>query len=186
MNTLVSTAIRCLHHIPPSHLFCPRVRPRVESVRLGLAVILGLFLISSDAVFAQGGMWVTKAPMPTARSHVMTEGIEGKLYVVGGLVGCCDNALNILEVYDPVTNTWTSLAPMPTARYVGGAAAINGKLYVVGGDTAPFEVTGKLEVYDPAANTWSAKAPMPTARAGLQVEVINGLLYAVGGNDLGS
>src|SRR5262249_36696086 len=152
-----------MHHISPSHLFGPRVRPRMGSVMLGLAVVLGLLLFSGgDYVWAQGGTWVTKTPMPTARKLLMTESIAGKLYVVGGMISCCDDMLDTLVVYDPATDTWTTKAPMPTARAAGGSAVIGGKLYVVGGRQPFGPDLATLEVYDPVTNTWTTKPPMPT------------------------
>ena len=175
-----------MHHMPPLYLFWPLVRPHVGSVVLGFAVVLGLFFISgSDQVFAQGGVWVTRTPMPTARSHVMAAGIAGKLYVVGGKLSCCDaNMLDILEVYDPATDAWTTQAPMHHARHGGGSAVIGGKLYAVGGRIPGIDVD-TLEVYDPATNSWTTKAPMPTPRRHLAVEAIDGLLYVAGGSQQG-
>jgi N-acetylneuraminic acid mutarotase len=152
------------------------------------ALMLGLLLISSsDQLFAQGGVWVTKTPMPTARSHVMAAGITGKFYVVGGQIGCCDDedVLDTLEVYNPATNTWATQAPMHQARSAGRSAVIGDKWYVVGGRTGgedPHDVA-TLEVYNPMTDTWTTKTPMPTPRRWQAVEAIGGLLYVAGGEE---
>lgn len=131
--------------------------------------------------------WSNQAPLSTVRSSMAAGVINGKLYVAGGktpisgiVVPC--QPVNVLEIYDPATNTWTTKTPMPTARQEAGAGVIDGKLYVVGGqnqDTGGW--LNVLEVYDPSNNTWTTKATMPTARRGLAVAALEGKLYAIGG-----
>ncbi|MGH7801012.1 MAG: Kelch repeat-containing protein [Thermodesulfobacteriota bacterium] len=129
--------------------------------------------------------WTTKAPMPTPREGAMAAALNGKLYVVGGLIHYCFVSDGVwtgtLEVYDPATDTWTTKAPMPTARGFFGVGVMNGKLYAIGGfNSSGFLAT--VEVYDPGSDTWATNPPMPTARAqGLVIGVINGQLYAAGG-----
>ena len=128
---------------------------------------------------AQGGIWETKAPMPTARTSVATGVIAGRLYVATGA------NTTVVEVYDPALNTWTQRAPIPTNRAYASAEGIDGKLYVVGGcinSDCRIGVTNRLEAYDPATNTWTTKTPMPTARAAVATGVIAGRLYVVGGH----
>lgn len=110
--------------------------------------------------------------------------IDTSLYIVGGCFNSdCNTVTNILEMYDPSTNSWTQKAPMPTARGKLAAAAIAGKLYVMGGMSAGFASQfATLEVYDPVTDMWdTTRAPMPTAREGMRATAINGKLYVVGG-----
>ncbi len=135
--------------------------------------------------------WTTRAPILTNRAIASAEVIDGKLYVVGGCINsdCTIGLTNILEVYDPATDTWTGKTPMPTARYGVATGVIAGKLYVAGGVAgAIFTGCGAsclgintLEVYDPATNAWTTKASMPTARGQIGGAVINGKLHVVGG-----
>ena len=133
--------------------------------------------------------WTTRAPIPTSRAYASAGVIDGKLYVVGGCINsdCIPGNTNILEVYDPATDTWTTKTPMPTARNTMVAGAIDGKLYVVGGmqQCGQCLSLNTLEVYDPATDTWTTKAPMPTARSHMGGAVINGKLYVVGGINIG-
>ncbi len=105
--------------------------------------------------------------------------IDGQLYVVGGHNGT--NAVNIMDVYNPATNTWATKASMPTARYGLTAGVIEGKLYAVGGHDGT-SVVNTVEVYDPSTDTWTTDTPMPTARSTASA-VIDGKLYVVGGHD---
>lgn len=130
--------------------------------------------------------WTSKAAMPTSRSWAGGAVINGKLYVVGGCAANSDCRIattNILEVYDPVTNTWASKAPMSTARLGPAVAAINGILYVAGGGIAcpPCGALDTIESYDPASNTWTTLATMPSAQAQAGAAVINGIFYSIGG-----
>jgi hypothetical protein len=124
------------------------------------------------------GTWMTKASMPTARSALAVDVVNGIFYAVGGSDG---NVLATVQAYNPFTNTWTTKASMPTARWDLAAGVVNGILYAVGGHngTAP---VATVEAYDPTTDTWTTKASMPTARFGLAVGVVNGVLYAVGGS----
>ncbi len=126
--------------------------------------------------------WITKSPMLTGRFAPGAAAIDGKLYVLGGLIHG-GHSINTLEVYDPVTDTWTTKASMPTARQAMAVGVINGQLHAVGGflETVAGFALNTHEVYDPATDTWATKAPMPTPRFSLVADVINSLLYAAGG-----
>ena len=140
------------------------------------------------------GTWSTMAPstsIPTNRIYASAGVIGGKLYVVGGCISsgssfdCGIGVTNILEVYDPATNTWTTKAPMPTARAAMATGVIAGKLYVAGGFVSCGSCLGlgTLEVYDPILNTWTPKTSMQTPRSKTDGAVINGKFYVVGGAD---
>ena len=130
------------------------------------------------------GVWtVADSSMITPRSTAGAAVIDGKLYVVGGN----DRKLrskpvyNVLEVYDPATDTWASKASMPTARWGPGAAALNGKLYVFGGAQSSAVFFDILEIYDPATNSWSTGPSMPIKLFGPAVTVVNNKIYVAGG-----
>ncbi len=124
--------------------------------------------------------WADKAPMPTARSSpsVVTAS-NGKIYAIGGYN---NGALNVVEEYDPRSNTWTTKAPMPTARGdLGVAATADGKIYAFGGWNNG--TLNTVEVYDTLTNTWISKASMPEANHKLGVVAAsNGKIYIVGGD----
>ncbi len=151
-------------------------------------LLVALFLISGVVVLtpvygADGdiGTWVSKEPMPTARTSLGAAEVNGKIYAIGGFTD-----LNNTEEYDPITDTWTIKAAMPTPRFSFAIAAYQSKIYCIGGLTgrgAPFSssVTGAIEVYDPATNAWEIKQPMPTPRANFEANVVNGQIYLIGG-----
>lgn len=132
--------------------------------------------------------WTAKAAMPTAREELAVRAVGGILYAMGGYAllgreGANQTLVpvNVVEAYDPATNTWSTKAPMLGA-YAGAAAVVNrGMIYVMGGVDARNAYSNAVEAYDPAKNGWTAKAPMPTARYDLAAANAGGTLYAVGG-----
>ena len=118
--------------------------------------------------------------MPTARDFLAAAVVDGKIYVLGGMTGV---PTNVVERYDPVTDTWATMAPMPTGRYDLTAQSVNGKIYAIGGTSNAFVVTNIVEQCDPVTNTWTTKTPMPTARGRLAAAVVDNKIYALGGRE---
>jgi N-acetylneuraminic acid mutarotase len=127
--------------------------------------------------------WTTKAPMSMNRCFLAACGLNGKVYALGGgnsTTASNFTATNLVEEYDPSTDTWTIKTPMPTARYGLVVAAVNGKIYAIGGDSAGGGLN-TVEEYDPKTDTWAAKAPMPTKRYHMAAGVIDNKIYVAGG-----
>lgn len=148
---------------------------------LAVTLIL-LFGSSTVQLFAQGGTWATKSPMPTPRYGLATSSVNGVIYAVGGYTGAF---VGTVEAYDPASDTWSTKASMPTGRFTHSTSVVNGIIYAIGGFNGNSDV-GTVEAYDPASNTWTSKASMPTARGGLSTSVVNGIIYAVGGSNASS
>jgi len=108
-------------------------------------------VFSSVAVYDPAAdTWTKKADMPTARWNAASGVINGKIYVVGGIVaqgGEDRQNLQTVEVYDPETDTWAQEVDMPTARGCLSASLIDGKLYAVGGRLESFEVFPTVEEF---------------------------------------
>lgn len=125
--------------------------------------------------------WVVRNPMPRPRGASVTGVIDGLIYVAGGL-GDGATAVDLVDSYDPATDTWTPLAPLPAPRDHACGGVIDGILYVAGGRTGdPDGPQPTLYAYDPTTNQWSMRAPMPTGRGGTACGVIDGTLIVVGG-----
>src|SRR5262245_64402144 len=120
------------------------------------SLILTLFVcltFASGAAAQTGGTWQTLAPMPTARQELATAALNGKIYAIGGY-DSSGTPTNIVEVYDPATNTWSSAHPIPFPLHHNSAAVAAGKLYSFGGpSTLAF-------VYDELNDSWSPVASM--------------------------
>src|SRR5690606_757027 len=88
--------------------------------------------------------------------------------------------LDVVEIYDPETDSWREGAPVPTPRSGVAAVALDGIAYVFGGETR--QVTfAEAEAYDPATDTWTTLPPLPTPRHGFGAAVHDGRIYTLMG-----
>jgi len=135
-----------------------------------------------DPANASAG-WQKKAKMPTSRGAQGCAADGVKIYCAGGLSSTAgDTAIDVMEVYNTMTNSWKTLAPMPRDRDHFHAVILNGKFYAIGGrDTAVDATIAQSDVYDIATNTWSQVAPLPTPRGGYSATVLQGRILVIGG-----
>ncbi|MDP4219136.1 MAG: kelch repeat-containing protein [Bacteroidota bacterium] len=141
-----------------------------------------------DILLSQGisGDWKSASSDGfTARYGLTCTVVEGKIYVIGGHTN--SGACNILEIYDPLTDTWTTpeTSGTFTPRYGLTSAVIGGKIYVMGGENfaqSPPNLN-TLEVFDPANSTWSTPSTpgVFTGRAWLTSAVVADKIYVIGG-----
>lgn len=107
--------------------------------------------------------WETKAQMPTARTQIKAEAINGKIYVVAGRTGQEFTTVNLNEVYDPANDSWATMAPIPKPVTSFGCTVLDNKMYVIGGQneySTPMNA-GWVQIYDPMTNGWTQGAHHP-------------------------
>ena len=135
--------------------------------------------------------WVKKQDMPTLRSAFMTAVVDGKIYLIGGIIihgERIDQKIitGLVEVYDPLTNRWEKRADMPTARNGINAAVVDGKIYVLGGQArrAP-GLAGRfvrsIEAYNPKTDKWQQLSDMPMFKFSFSTVAVNNEIYTIGG-----
>ena len=79
------------------------------------------------------------APVPVAVYDQGHAYWNGKVYVIGGIVGGI--ASNTVYAYDVATNTWSApLAPLPQAEFNMACGAINNKIYCANGSTGSNQI----------------------------------------------
>jgi N-acetylneuraminic acid mutarotase len=134
--------------------------------------------------------WTQKTSMPTPREDFGSAVYNGKVYCFGGItvVGTPSTASNVMEVYDPATDTWDETkADMPAAKVLGDFGCFcNGKIYAISAQNtmvgyptlAP--VTTVYE-YDPVGDSWATKAAIPAGTDYKECGVIGNKIYVVGG-----
>ena len=133
--------------------------------------------------------WETKTPMPTQRHFLDANFVEGKIYLIGGLVSGNYGSYSLSgvnEVYDPVTDSWTEEAPIPYAVASYASAVVDNKIYVISGCSSS-DITNSVQVYDPQTDKWSAATPIPVpvenAAAGAIINTATpNAIYVVGGS----
>jgi len=111
--------------------------------------------------------WETKAPMPTPRSGLRANVVNGKIYLIGGNdpnVHFEPGASPHNEVYDPATDSWTTKTPMLAAASNHASAVFGDKIYVIGGliggpsEGLRFDLN---QIYDTEDDSWSYGTPVP-------------------------
>ena len=117
--------------------------------------------------------------MPTKRQSAMAAAFDNKIYVIGGYSGSTN--YNVVEEYDPATDTWSTKKPIPTHRSYGVSAVMNNKIFVI----CARGLDGTVYIYDPCTDTWSTGPDMLTLRysfADSSDAVLNDCIYVVGGD----
>jgi len=131
--------------------------------------------------------WTSKADMPTGRGFLTTSVVDGKIYAIGGNSGpsIWGKTLDVVEVYDPETDTWSSRRGMTTPRDGFSSNTIDGKILAFGGgivkDIESWETLRSSEVYEPATNSWTETADMNRARDTFTSVVVNNKILTIGG-----
>jgi N-acetylneuraminic acid mutarotase len=133
--------------------------------------------------------WESRKPMSVPRNHIFAGAINGKIYVIGGRTGSAfimtATNTNVVEEYDPATDTWSGpLQRMPTARSGGGYGTDGRRIYCAGGEVTTSQLNGAfraVEAYEPATNTWTILPSMPIPRHGVAGAVIGTEFHLVSG-----
>jgi N-acetylneuraminic acid mutarotase len=134
--------------------------------------------------------WRARAPMPTPCNHMGGEAVNGKIYVIGGrlsgafIIGYPGN-INLVQAYDPATDSWATRAPMPTARSGLNTAMANGIIYAAGGevqDEKSLTAFRAFEAYHPASDTWWSLPSMLLPRHECIMAAIGNRIHVAGGS----
>jgi N-acetylneuraminic acid mutarotase len=145
---------------------------------------------TNEAYDPETDTWSTKAPMPTARHHLASAVIDGKLFALGGRilgdgVPSWDikielSNFNRNEMYDPQTDKWSVKQPMLAKISGFGAASANDQIYVFGGAGIK-EYLDSVEKYNPLTDKWTYEPSMPSERLGLGAVTVDNKIYTIGG-----
>jgi N-acetylneuraminic acid mutarotase len=121
------------------------------------------------------------ADLPTSRAFLGAAWLDGKFYAVGG-GETSSSFMDIVEVYDPESDSWSTTAPLniPRNGIFNSVVGANGHLIVIGGVGASGRLTS-VEVYDPASNEWSLSNSIQQGRSGISVAIFDGKIWAMGG-----
>ena len=140
----------------------------------------------------QTDIWEKKQDMSLPRSQFGIGVVAGKIYAIGGFVHPRGNKpgapwrIDLVEVYDPATDTWAKRANMPTRRSSVEGAVVNGLIYAIGGTGWPQILHGgpnlaTIEEYNPTINRWQRKKEMPNLRTSFAMIVLENNIYLMGG-----
>ena len=150
------------------------------------------FLDIVEAYDPQNDTWTRKQDMSASRIQFGVSPVAGKIYSIGGAVHFLDirpgnpGRINLVEVYNPVTDTWVKRANMPTRRDGFGVGVVQNRIYAIGGRGWPQFWNGgpfltSIEVYNPKTNRWKKKNGMPDVRVSFSTVVLGNVVYLIGG-----
>jgi len=118
------------------------------------------------------------------------EAVDGKIYVIGGrlsgafIIGYPGN-INLVQAYDPASDSWTTKAPMPTARSGLNTANLNGIIYAAGGevqDEKSLAAFRAFEAYHPPSDTWWSLPSMLLPRHECIMAALGNRIHVAGGS----
>ncbi len=131
--------------------------------------------------------------LPTPRWHLSSAVVQNKIYTFGGNLGrrYRDNKFDtfslpftptdVVEIYDPNTNSWFSSTSMPTPRSIHVNVVAGNDIYILGGEDFDDEFLQRVDVYDTISNVWREARAMPFARRGFSANFVNNKIYIYGG-----
>ncbi len=134
--------------------------------------------------------WLTKAPitnttltnMVTKRAWPVAHGVNGKIFVFGGMSNLMSlTSVSSTEFYDPTTNTWGSKLALPVTADSMSSAAIGNKIYLISGYQNG-ALSNAVRVYDTLSNTYKSLMAIPVASNQPAASVIGGKIYSLGGD----
>jgi N-acetylneuraminic acid mutarotase len=128
----------------------------------------------------EANVWDTNnSDIQTARYYLSASAVNGKLYAIGGKNS--SGALDIVEEYNPTTDSWTQVQSINYERYWNQAVTVNGKIYIVGGKDNSGDYINKVEEYNPVQDTWIVKPSLPDNVAASALVEYDNELYSIGG-----
>jgi N-acetylneuraminic acid mutarotase len=111
--------------------------------------------------------WETKTPMPTSREDLEANVVNGKIYLISGLIPdpkypATSNTFvltNINEVYDPLSDSWSTATSIPTASADYASAVVDDKIFIISGSNR--DIQNLTQIYTPETDTWTYGSQIP-------------------------
>ncbi|KAL0579166.1 hypothetical protein V5O48_002847 [Marasmius crinis-equi] len=135
--------------------------------------------------------WRRLADLPITINHCNIASLNGKLYVLGGLVGQGGVWVRTGRAFEycPQSDAWTELPSLPEGAERGSSAVgvWGDQVFLAGGMRTLNIPAGEQDtvatglVYDTRAKEWTAFVDLPEGRDHVGGVVIGGTFYVVGG-----
>jgi N-acetylneuraminic acid mutarotase len=136
--------------------------------------------------------WISKAPKPAPVSGAPAVPYNGEIYLFGGIYDYDSNSgsaiySDVVEAYDPLTDTWRFVSSMPVVISNMAAAVSGSKVYLIGGiDTNGNNAATDVIAYDFQTNEWitSGLGSLSKPRGFVYssaAPAVNGEIYLIGG-----
>jgi N-acetylneuraminic acid mutarotase len=125
--------------------------------------------------------------MQIRRDNLGSAVINDKLYVFGGKTRNTDGttinqALNSMEIFDPLTGQWSFGTSMFTGRRNMSVGTLNNRIQVIGGEaTSNALPSSQNDEYNPITQTWRSLPSRPTPVHGAAFGTIDNVIYMAAG-----
>ncbi len=133
--------------------------------------------------------WRPRASMPTPRNHFLAAAVDGKIYALNGRTGSVfvnmASITDLVESYDPASDSWALVGRAPTNRGDVNGAAYNGRIYVTGGEYETPKIKESFwafESFAPATKRWETLPHIQITRHGFAAAFIGNTMHVVGGS----
>ncbi|KAL4445683.1 hypothetical protein ABPG74_006234 [Tetrahymena malaccensis] len=116
----------------------------------------------------------------------VTQGLDGKIYAIGGFGGEYNTCLNSAERYNPIYQRWEKIAPLNIPRRALSAVTLPDGIYAIGGFDGNNYINS-VEKYDEQLDRWTYVSSMRYSRctSSAVVSQNNQHIYVFGGFDNG-
>lgn len=109
--------------------------------------------------------WETQTSFLYPRNHIQGINIADKIYVPGGQFGHDYDPvdLDILTIYDPISNNWSEAAslPAPRSHAEAGTLEVNGRIFMIGGRNEGVTTYNNIIEYNPETDSWRTVGNLP-------------------------
>jgi N-acetylneuraminic acid mutarotase len=149
---------------------------------LKFGLLLVVMAVLGNAASGQDLSWKEMADLPRSVAGYMAGAVHGKLFIVGGTYweDKQKHWSDLVQVFDPATNSWTNQAPLPAPRSDAASAVLHDDLYFFGGGSGN-DVRKDAMVFH--HGKWSAvpDADLPEPRLFATAISSGGYIYLLGG-----
>lgn len=125
--------------------------------------------------------WTEHAALSQQFIGAAATSLNGSVFLIGGRVDGTPS--DMVQRYDPGSDTWRPLAAKPTPVTDIQAVVLNSRIYVPGGETSDGAISDVLEVYDPQQGDWRTATSLPAPRSAYALAALEGRMYLFGGWD---
>ncbi len=142
-------------------------------------------IMSNNQASLDAQSWALRTPMSRSRSEIAAAGLDGKVYVTGGISFFHITART--EIYDVASDEWTTGAPLPRRLHHVAMATCEGRVFASGGYTRlnfTHDQQPMLWEYDVQENRWLEEAALPHPLGEHAMTCVNDRLYLVGGREV--
>lgn len=145
-------------------------------------LILGLFLIIAfQPTVSQNLRWdvVGTMPIPTSGGKAIVR--DSLIYILGGFSDSLGMPLDVIQEYNPATNTWRVIEKMNSRRRAFFAARYKDSIIICGGSSGSPSIFSSLEVWNFKSKPYIYSINPNFNRMFFAGHVIGNKLYLIGG-----